>query len=158
MMSDVLLLLQMVAKRLSVLSLITAVLLLLSHLWLYAVFAFIIMGGLICVDRIISEKGHSRAAENQRYYTLIVVTDEEWYEEEHVPFLEMDHVSLELHYQYEDIRRINPLIQLQAFPGFVLVETDDTKRIEKSLQNPALVTGNYAEVIRFLKQETTAEN
>lgn len=89
---------------------------------------------------------------------MIVVTDEEWYEEEHVPFLEMDHVSLELHYQYEDIRRINPLIQLQAFPGFVLVETDDTKRIEESLQNPALVTGNYAEVIRFLKQETTAEN
>lgn len=56
MMSDVLLLLQMVAKRLSVLSLITAVLLLLSHLWLYAVFAFIIMGSTDCVDRIISEK------------------------------------------------------------------------------------------------------
>ena len=67
---------------------------------------------------------------------MIVVTDEDWYEEEHVPFLEMDHVSLELHYQYEDIRRINPLIQLQAFPGFVLVETDDTKRIEELVAKP----------------------
>ncbi|GER66711.1 hypothetical protein BpJC7_31330 [Weizmannia acidilactici] len=149
-MSDVLLLLQMVAKRLSVLSLFAAVLLLLSHLWLYTVIALIIAGCLLCIGRIIKEKC-SGPESDRRWYTLIVVSDEVWDDEEDAPFFEMDSVSLELHYQYDDIRGINPQIQLQELPGFILVETDDTKRIDETLENPSLVTSNYAEVVRFLK-------
>ncbi|WP_018665207.1 hypothetical protein [Heyndrickxia acidiproducens] len=153
-MNDILLLVQLVAKRLSVLSLFATVLLFLSQLWLYSVLLLLLTGVFICVDRLITQKNRGLAAEDPRnWYTLIVVNDEDWEEEEHVPLFEMEDVSLELHYQYEDIRRINPAIQFSALPGFILVETDDSKRIEELLEKPAIFTSNYAEIIRFLKKE-----
>ncbi|KHD84896.1 hypothetical protein [Heyndrickxia ginsengihumi] len=144
-MNDFLLFTRAISKRVAVLAMFSALCLFFSKLWLYALIAVIIAVISIICDKIIKKRIVA-----SRKYTLIVVIGEE---EETIPLVDISKIALELQYMERDIQRMNSTICFNALPGFILIESDETKSIKKRLERPLFYTSNYAELLRFIREK-----